>query len=227
MTQQQQHLDLFELLPEELAQAVIATLATDELTGSFVGDAGGIAWQNGRAFVCFKPPAQQRNMLWELIISPSVRLVPIGLTPGAYYKDGTCTVTFGPGGEVWILNTCSPDPATGSVARPVLWRTGIFVGERTGPAGPQGPQGPKGATGATGATGPQGPQGIRGIAGAAGPQGLTGPAGPKGDRGLTGPQGPAGPMGPMGPAGAADPALLARIEKLERFMAAIGAAAAA
>jgi hypothetical protein len=219
----QQHLDLFELLPSALAQAVIATLATDELTGSFVGDAGGIAHQNGRAFVCFKPPAQQRNMLYELIISPSVRLSPIGLTPGAYYKDGTCTVTFGPGGEVWVLNTCSPDPATGSVARPVLWRTGIFVGERTGP---QGPQGPKGATGATGATGPQGPQGIRGIAGAAGPQGLSGPAGPKGERGLMGPQGPAGPTGPMGPTGAADPALLARIEKLERQMAAIGAAAA-
>jgi hypothetical protein len=219
-----QHLDLFELLPSALAEAAIATLATDELTGSFVGDAGGIAWQNGRAFVCFKPPAGQRNMLYELIISPSVRLVPIGLTPGAYYKDGTCTVTFGPGGEVWVLNTCSPDPATGSVARPVLWRTGVFVGALVGTPGPQGPVGPRGATGATGATGPQG---IRGIAGAAGPQGLSGPQGPKGDRGLTGPQGPTGPTGPMGPAGAADPTLLARIETLERQMAAIGAAASA
>lgn len=218
----QHHLDLFELLPEELARAVIATLATDELTGSFVGDAGGIAHQNGRAFVCFKPPGQQRNMLYELIVSPSVRLVPIGLTPGAYYKDGGVAITFGPGGEVWVLNTCSPDPATGSVARPVLWRTGIFVGALVGTPGPQGPVGPRGATGASG---PQGPQGVRGIAGAAGPQGLSGLQGPKGERGPGGPQGPAGPAGPMGPAGAANPALIARIEKIERQMAAIGAAA--
>ena len=34
----QHHLDLFALLPSALAQAVIATLATDELTGAFVGD---------------------------------------------------------------------------------------------------------------------------------------------------------------------------------------------
>jgi collagen triple helix repeat protein len=208
-----QHLDLFELLPEELAQAVIATLAETELTGKFVGD-GAIASQNGRHFVMFKPPNAVRNVLYELLLAP-VRLIPIGVTPGAYYKDGACALAFGPGGELWAFNTCSPDPATGSAVRPIFWQTGVFVGERAGVPGPQGPAGPKGASGATGATGPQGPQGVRGLAGAAGPQGLTGPAGPKGDRGLT------------GPAGAADPALIARIETLERQMAAIGAAAAA
>jgi hypothetical protein len=153
-------LDLFDLLPADLAR----TLSADELTGSFVGDAGGIAWQNGRCFVCFKPPGQQRNMLQELILAPSVRLVPIGLTPG-YFKDGGVAICFGPGGEVWVLNTCSPDPATGSVARPVLWRTGVFVGSLVGTPGPRGPQGvpgpigPAGPKGATGATGPVGPSG--------------------------------------------------------------------
>src|SRR5688572_26597633 len=137
-------LDLFDLLPAEIAR----TLSTDELTGSFVGDAGGIAWQNGRCFVCFKPPGQQRNMLQELILAPSVRLVPIGLTPG-YFKDGGCAIAFGPGGEVWVLNTCSPDPATGSVARPVLWRSGVFVGSLVGTPGP------RGLTGAQGIPGPQ------------------------------------------------------------------------
>jgi hypothetical protein len=150
------------------------------------------------------------NVTYDLtggsFFSPTVRLLSIGLTPGAYYKDGTCAVTFGPGGEVWVLNTCSPDPATGSVARPVLWRTGIVVGERTGPTGPQG---------------------MRGLAGAASPQGLTGSVEPKGDRGLMGPQGQTGPSGPVEPAGAADSALIVRIETLERQMAAIGAATAA
>jgi hypothetical protein len=153
-------LDLFDLLPAEIAR----TLSTDELTASFVGDAGGIAWQNGRTFVCFKPPGQQRNMLQELILVPSVRLVPIGLTPG-YFKDGGCAIAFGPGGEVWVLNTCSPDPATGSVARPVLWRSGVFVGSLVGTPGPKGLQGP------------QGPQGVQGPQG---PKGNTGPAGPAG-----------------------------------------------
>jgi hypothetical protein len=156
-------LDLFDLLPAEIAR----TLSTDELTGSFVGDAGGIAWQNGRCFVCFKPPGQQRNLLQELILAPSVRLVPIGLTPG-YFKDGGCAIAFGPGGEVWVLNTCSPDPATGSVARPVLWRSGVFVGALIGTPGPRG---------LTGAPGPIGPAGPKGATGAPGPQGMPGPAG--------------------------------------------------
>lgn len=160
-------LDLFDLLPAELAERV---LGTDELTGSFVGDAGGIAWQNNRAFVCFKPPGQQRNLLQELFLSPSARLVPIGETPG-YFKDGGCAICFGPGGEVWVLNTCSPDPKTGSIARPVFWRTGVFVGALVGTPGPRGlqgvagPAGPTGPRGTTGATGPQGPQGPPGAAG--------------------------------------------------------------
>jgi hypothetical protein len=135
-------LDLFDLLPAELARV----LSTDELTGSFVGDAGGIAWQNNRAFVCFKPPGSQRNMLQELVLSPSARLVPIGTTPG-YFKDGGCAICFGPGGEVWVLNTCSPDPTTGSIARPVLWRTGIFCGADWA-------QGSDGATGRAGSARP-------------------------------------------------------------------------
>lgn len=161
--------DLFDLLPAELAERV---LGVDELTGSFVGDAGGIAWQNNRAFVCFKPPGQQRNMLYELVVSPSARLVPIGETPG-YFKDGGCAICFGPSGEVWVLNTCSPDPKTGSVARPVLWRTGIFVGALVGTPGPKGAQGP------------QGPPGLPGIVGTRGPQGIPGPQGPPGAAGGT------------------------------------------
>jgi hypothetical protein len=224
MTQQQQHLDLFELLPSALAQAVIATLATDELAGSYVGDAGAVAWQNGRCFTCFKPPNSKVNILFELVFSPLKRLIAIGPMPGAG-KDGGCALTIRHDtGEVVVLNASSANPDVGNQARQVLWETGIFVGALVGTPGPQGPAGPKGAAGATGATGPQGPQGMRGLTGAAGPQGLTGPAGPKGDRGLTGPQ---GPVGPVGPAGAVDSALIARIETLERQMAAIGAAAAA
>lgn len=159
-------IDLFDLLPAELARV----LGTDELTGSFVGDAGGIAWQNNRAFVCFKPPGQQRNVLQELVVSPSARLIPIGETPG-YFKDGGCAICFGPNGEVWVLNTCSPDPKTGSIARPVLWRTGVFVGALVGTPGPrglQGVQGPPGPAGAKGAIGATGPQGVPGPPGAAG-----------------------------------------------------------
>lgn len=159
--------DLFELLPAELAERV---LGTDELTGSFVGDAGGIAWQNNRAFVCFKPPGQQRNMLYELFDLPTRRIEPIGETPG-YFKDGGVAICFGPGGEVWVLNTCSPDPKTGSVARPVRWRTGVFVGALVGTPGPRGFQGIQG---------PAGPAGPQGIPGARGPQGIPGPVGAPG-----------------------------------------------
>ncbi len=117
-------LDLFELLPE--AQARPATLTETELAGKFVAD-GAIAWQNGRGFVFFKPPGDQRNKLYEVLLAP-VRLVPIGYTPGPYFKSGACSLTFGPGGELWALDTCSPNPATGGDARPVLWQTGIMVG---------------------------------------------------------------------------------------------------
>jgi hypothetical protein len=171
--------DLFDLLPHELARATLATLAADELTGSFVGDAGGLVWRNGRTMVAFKPPGQQRNILHELFFSPKVRLQAIGPVPGSYFKSGSVVLVLAQGGEVWMLDTASPDPKTGGDARPVLWRTSIFLGELSGAgAGAKGPKGDKGDKGLPGDKGPPGERGgpgAKGLPGERGPDGNPGP----------------------------------------------------
>ncbi len=101
-------------------------MITREITASYVGD-GKLAIQNGRAFTAFKEPGEQRNTLFELNLS-TFSLSPIGMTPGAYYKDGGCDLDFDAGGQLIMLNTCSPDPSTGAAARVVIWSTGIYVG---------------------------------------------------------------------------------------------------
>lgn len=103
-------------------------MTTYELAGKFVAD-GAIACRGGRTFVAFKPPNQQRNVLYEVQIASGVAsLVAHGSTPGTYYKDGNCALAFDDvSGELLMLNFCSPNPATGGDARPVLWRTGIVV----------------------------------------------------------------------------------------------------
>jgi hypothetical protein len=105
-------------------------MTTHELTAAYVGDAK-IIQQNGRAFTAFKQPGAQRNTLFELNLS-TWALTPIGLTPGTYYKDGGCDLTFDQTGQLLMLNTCSPDPSTGAAARVVLWETGIIVGPIAG-----------------------------------------------------------------------------------------------
>lgn len=101
-------------------------MTTYELTGKFVAD-GAVAVRNGRIFVAFKRPNEQRNTLHEVKLAPSLQLIPIGLTPGAYHKDGGCALGFDDvSGELWMLAFCSPT-TTGGDARPVLWRTGIIV----------------------------------------------------------------------------------------------------
>lgn len=156
--------DLFNLLPEDLADRA-ATLTEAELTGSYVGDAGGMAWQNGRCFTFFKPPNSKVNVLFELILTTPERLVPIGPMPGAA-KDGGCTMVIRHDtGEVVILNASSPNPDVGAQARQVLWETGIFVGAFVGTPGPRGPQG---VPGIQGVPGPRGAQGIPGPPGPAG-----------------------------------------------------------
>jgi hypothetical protein len=121
--------DLGDLLPAELAEHITLGVPIEE-TGAFVGDAGAIAWQAGRCFVCFKPPGVARNLLSELVLTATPYLVAIGYTPApagkTYYKDGGVSMCFGTAGELWVANTCSDDPATGAAARYVFWPTGIF-----------------------------------------------------------------------------------------------------
>jgi len=103
-------------------------MTTYELTGKYVAD-GAIAVRGGRMFVAFKPPGQQRNVLYEVQISGSTAsLIAHGMTPGVYYKDGNCALAFDDvTGELLMLNFCSPNPTTGGDARPVLWKTGIVI----------------------------------------------------------------------------------------------------
>ncbi len=103
-------------------------MSTYELSGKFVAD-GSIAIRGGRIFVAFKPPNQQRNVLYEVQISGgAVSLIAHGLTPGVYYKDGNCSLAFDDvTGELLMLNYCSPTATTGADARPVLWFTGIVI----------------------------------------------------------------------------------------------------
>lgn len=105
-------------------------MTVHELSAAYVGDAK-LAIQNGRAFTAFKKPGEQRNTLFELNLS-TWALTPIGYTPGAYYKDGGCSLAFDPAGQLLMENTCSPDPSTGAAARVVLWETEIFVGPIAG-----------------------------------------------------------------------------------------------
>jgi hypothetical protein len=103
-------------------------MTTYVLTSKFVSD-GAIAARGGRIFVAFKPPGAQRNTLYEVKLSgTSALLTAIGNTPGTYYKDGNCSLAFDDAsGELLMLNFCSPNPATGGDAVPVLWTTGIVV----------------------------------------------------------------------------------------------------
>lgn len=96
-----------------------------ELSGPFVST-GPLAIRGGRIFAAWKRPGEQRNMLFE--IKPGLAPIALGFTPGTYYKDGECALAFDDlSGELLMLNFCSPDPATGGAARPVLWRTGIVI----------------------------------------------------------------------------------------------------
>lgn len=107
-------------------------MTVHELTGPFVST-GPIACQGGRCFVAFKPPSQQRNVLYEVdLVGWGLR--PIGSVPGAYYKDGECSLCFAPNGELLMLAFCSPDPATGGAARPLIWQTGIVCPAVSGTA---------------------------------------------------------------------------------------------
>lgn len=162
-------IDLYDILPADLADAA---LSADEIGGAFVSDAGGLAWRGGRAFCAFKPPGSQRNMLYELFLGTKPSVIPIGLTPGTYYKDGGCCLAF-LDNELVMLNMCSPSPTTGAAARPVLWRTGVIIAGGTGGGtpGPQGPAGPQGVTGPQGNPGPRGLQGATGLPGPAGAPG--------------------------------------------------------
>ncbi len=107
-------------------------MTTYALTGKFVGD-GAIAARNGRVFVAFKPPGSQRNVLNEVTINGTTTVLtpvgsPNGLTPGTFYKDGGCSLAFDDAtGRLWMFNTCSPNPATGGDAVPILWDTGIVI----------------------------------------------------------------------------------------------------
>ena len=105
-------------------------MTVHELSTAFVGDVA-VAGQNGRVFVAFKKPGEQRNTLFELN-TINWTLALIGVAPGVYYKDGGCSLTFGAGGRLLMLNTCSPDPSTGAGARVVVWDTGILVGGGVG-----------------------------------------------------------------------------------------------
>ena len=104
-----------------------------ELTSKYVAD-GAIACRGGRIFVAFKRPGEQRNTLCEVRLSASgASLIPIGMTPGVYYKDGNCSLAFDDvSGELLLLNFCSPNASTGADARPVLWKTGIVVAAASG-----------------------------------------------------------------------------------------------
>lgn len=100
-------------------------MTTYELSGPFVST-GPMVVRGGRIFAAWKRPGEQRNMLFE--VKPGVAVTPLGYTPGTYYKDGECSLAFDDlTGELYMLNFCSPDPATGGAARPVLWKTGIVV----------------------------------------------------------------------------------------------------
>lgn len=103
-------------------------MTTYVLTGKFVAD-GAVAARGGRVFVAFKLPGQQRNTLLEVKISgTTATLATIGMTPGTYYKDGNCSLAFDDEtGQLWMLNFCSPNPATGGDAVPVLWQTNIVI----------------------------------------------------------------------------------------------------
>jgi len=106
-----------------------------ELAPKYVAD-GAMAVRGGRIFVAFKPSGSQRNALFEVKrTATGVQLVSIGMTPGTYYKDGGCALAFDDvTGELLMFNTCSPNPATGADARPVLWMTGIKVAPASGTA---------------------------------------------------------------------------------------------
>lgn len=103
-------------------------MATFVLTSKYVAD-GAIAARGGRIFVAFKAPGAQRNTLYEVkIVGTAATLIAIGMTPGTYYKDGGCSLAFDDAsGELLMFNTCSPNPATGGDAVPILWTTGILI----------------------------------------------------------------------------------------------------
>ncbi len=88
---------------------------------------GALAIQNGRAFVAYKLPGSRRNTLFELSLA-TFATTPIGLTPGPYFIEGGCSLSFDQAGQLLMLNFCSTDPTTGGAGRPVLWETGIIVG---------------------------------------------------------------------------------------------------
>lgn len=99
-----------------------------ELAPKFVSQ-GPLAIRGGRIFTAWKKSGEQRNTLFEVkIVNGVANLEGHGYTPGTYYKDGECFLAFDDvTGELCMLNFCSPNPTTGGEARPVLWRTGIFV----------------------------------------------------------------------------------------------------
>lgn len=103
-------------------------MTTYVLTGKFVAD-GAIAARGGRIFVAFKLPGGQRNTLSEVkIVGTTATLTQIGMTPGVYYKDGSCALAFDDEtGQLYMFNTCSPNPATGGDAQPILWKTDIVI----------------------------------------------------------------------------------------------------
>lgn len=103
-------------------------MTTHVLAGPFVGT-GAVAGQGGRLFVLFKPAGNPRNILYE-VNQTTWTLNPIGATPPpvgkTYYKDGDGALAFDPDtNQLLVLNFCSPDPATGGKAEPVIWETGI------------------------------------------------------------------------------------------------------
>ena len=147
---------------QERPAAQAETLGIAEpITPKFVAQSGFAILGDGRRFVMFKVPGKpQINELFELIPGPPPQLISHGTTPILDYKDGDVTLAVNPKtGELELVNTCSPNAATGGDAVLVYWPTGIIGPALAGMPGPAGPAGAIGPRGIAGPAGPQGPAG--------------------------------------------------------------------
>lgn len=99
-----------------------------ELSGPYVAD-GALAIRGGRYFVAWKKPGESENTIFEIQFASSQPLREIGKFPaGGYYKEGSVALAFDDAtGELCALMFPSKSPDSGDQARPILWKTGLFV----------------------------------------------------------------------------------------------------
>lgn len=133
-------------------------LADAELTPAFVAPFN-VMSENGRIFLAFKKPGQQRVSYFEFV--PPATLLDLGTQTGPWIKSDTGGIGFhGPNNKPYFFSTETPT-STGADCKLVV---SDDLPLTVGPL-PVGPRGPQGVPGPIGPAGPRGAQGIPGPAG--------------------------------------------------------------